>query len=150
MTGANFSSWYNQSEGSLYADMARFGTSAAFPALVANDGTDGNAIRVFVWGGSNTPGSQVVVGGVEQQSAATAAVGAGVFAKSILGYKANDFGFSSNGSAASLDTSGVLPLVTQLLIGQRVAGPTYLNGYVRKLSFYPKRLTNAQLQAITG
>jgi hypothetical protein len=70
--------------------------------------------------------------------------------KAVLAYKLNDAGFAVNGIAAASDTSALVPVVTSLAIGGVYsAGNTPANGHLRKIAFYPSRLTNAQLQALT-
>jgi hypothetical protein len=69
--------------------------------------------------------------------------------KLVGAYAVNDFASVLNGGAASIDTSGTLPLVTQATIGARGDGATRLVGTIRKIAYYPIRCTNAQLQGLT-
>jgi hypothetical protein len=46
------------------------------------------------------------------------------------------------------DTLGILPVVDKLRIGAQSAQAP-LNGTIKKLAYYPKRLTNAELQGLT-
>jgi hypothetical protein len=66
----------------------------------------------------------------------------------ILAVKTNDWGFAQNGSSQAYTTGyGVVPTgVTRLTIGN---GDTALNGTISQLSYYPRRLTNTQLQNLT-
>jgi hypothetical protein len=48
------------------------------------------------------------------------------------------------------DTDCILPVVNQFAIGGRLdSSIRYLNGTIKKLAYYPKRLTNAELQGLT-
>jgi hypothetical protein len=84
----------------------------------------------------------------ESTSSNTAPVGA--FGTGAIAYKLNDFGFSWNGADALTDTSTTLPVVQQLYIGNNggLAG-NFLNGHIARLTYYPKRLPNATLQALS-
>jgi hypothetical protein len=72
------------------------------------------------------------------------------FNKYAGSYITDDILFVFNGAAAGTDTSAIVPVVNQLMLG-RVGGasPTTLNGYIKRLTYYPQALTAANLQAIT-
>jgi hypothetical protein len=73
--------------------------------------------------------------------------------KGALAYKANDFATSYNGGAVATDTSGSVPTnVDRMRLGHDylAASTGELDGTISKIIYYPKRLTNAQLQALTG
>jgi len=64
-------------------------------------------------------------------------------------FKLNDFAVSANGLSVQTDTVSQVPTVNNLQIASsRFAG--VLNGHVRRLAYYPRRLTNAELQALTA
>ena len=65
-------------------------------------------------------------------------------------YQLNNFAACVNGGSVSTDTSGIVPTVNQLRIGDRVAGGTQnLNGTIKRLTYWPTRLSNTTLQSIT-
>ena len=70
-------------------------------------------------------------------------------AKFGFAYRVNDFVAAANGSTPVADTSGAVPTVSQFNIGSLPAG-NQINGRIRRIVFYPTRLTNAQLQALTA
>jgi hypothetical protein len=141
----NFASWYNQTEGTFVVD---FDCSATSSALSADDGTNSNFIRI---GRSSTTGRlRVFTGGVEQADVLPAnALGWAGPVKLAAAYKVNDFAASASGGTVATDTSGTIPTVTQLRLGVSGAGDT-INGHIRSIRYYPTRLTNAQLQALTA
>lgn len=141
----NFDPWYNQTEGTFVVD---FDCSATSSALSADDGTNSNFIRI---GRSSTTGRlRVFTGGVEQADVLPAnALGWAGPVKLAAAYKVNDFAASASGGTVATDTSGTVPTVTQLRLGVSGAGDT-INGHLRSLRYYPTRLTNAQLQALTA
>jgi hypothetical protein len=61
----------------------------------------------------------------------------------------NDTGFIVNGSLLGSDTTNlVVPDIDQIRIG-RVGSLEYTNGHIKSIKYYPRRLTNAQLQELT-
>jgi len=42
-----------------------------------------------------------------------------------------------------------MPSVTQMQLGTQTGGLNTLNGHIRKLAYYPKRLSNTLLQQLT-
>ena len=150
MTGTNFSSWYNASEGSFVAEASSFSppsASSLYWVLSANDGATSNTINVVAF--NNLWIGSVAVGGVSQADLAqTGVYTAGATAKIALGYKANSFAASVNGLTPLTDNSGSVPSVNRLDLGN-LSGIFYLDGHIRKLNYYPQRLTNAELQAFS-
>ncbi len=67
-----------------------------------------------------------------------------------VAYKVNDAVACVNGGAIAQDSAVALSTgITTLAIGNRVAG-AYLNGHICRVVYFPRRLTNTELQAITG
>lgn len=74
-----------------------------------------------------------------------------VFGKSAASYAFNDISLVLNSGAVGTDTSAVIPMVTQMFIGGAGAATAgQINGHIKKLAFYPKRLTNEELQGLTS
>jgi hypothetical protein len=68
-------------------------------------------------------------------------------------YKVNDFAASRNGGAVVTDTAGAVPVgVVQLNIGADPSGAAVnvSNTHIRTITYYPSRLTDAQLQALSA
>lgn len=144
MIGTSFSDWYRQDEGTFVVS-ATSPRAASEALIAANDNTNNNAINVYA-----TPvnvQTQVKSANVEQALFAFTPTGQTLVA---LAYKANDFAASVNGSAVQTDVSATVPAVTQLRIGGLGAGGVALNGHIRRIAYYPKRLTNEQLQALSA
>ena len=151
MTGANFTSFYRQDEGVVYAEGSTNSTSLT-PIIISIDaGSTANRIQIGRTNSANLAmRTFVTASGVEQTSAiGTQTTVLGEMAKLAFAYKVNDFIGAVNGVNTAADTLGVLPVVTQMQIGSQ-SGFSFLNGTIRKLSYYPARLSNTQLQALTG
>ena len=152
MTGTNFSSWFNNGEGTVYWDRRRTNTSANPEISIYN-----STVATAFYNGSiaymNTPSSGTIKGdsvanGVSQASVTTGTglTGTGSV-KTAYAYKANDFAGSSNGQSAGTDTSGILQtgVDTLAFFTSGLGGFQHLG----KFAYYPIRVTNAQLQSLT-
>ena len=151
MQGANFSNWYNASEGTLFANFDINGQNAAANKVINFDAGSGYADSIDLYAPGTTPRFDVYVGGVTQ-AALTPAPGTAIlnsFVSIAAGYKANDFGVSRNGGLVSTDTSGSLPSVTRVVIGSQ-SNNQYLNGHIKRIAYFPRRLSNSELQSITA
>lgn len=142
------SPWYNATAGTIYAEaVCVVPTSVSFVAQF-NDLTTSNFIDGARY--QTTLRTLVNTGGVNQ-STLIPGTAAGAVNKTALAYAANDIAMSANGAAALTDTSATIPTVTRLWLGDDGSGsPRYLNGYLRRITYYPVRLTNAQLQNLTA
>lgn len=145
MTGTNFSSWYNQSEGAFVVNGSRFSTADFSAIASANDGTITNEIYVGPAGSTASAYIRSTAGaGGDMTGAAWANNTVGIAA---LAYQLNNAALSFNGAAAIPDTTVGIPTVNQLSIGLRTAN--YLNGHIRRIAYYNTRLPNAHLQTLT-
>lgn len=150
MTGTNFSSWYNATQGSFISVFDTVDADAV-PGNVweVGDGTFNERMNAFV---SSTPTINFVVtdGGIQVANFSTGAYTTGNVAKSGIAYAANDFAGCLNGGTVGTDTSGALPTVDAFYIGRQGAGGASLNGHIQSIAFYPRRLSNERLQALTS
>jgi hypothetical protein len=139
------SPWFNATEGTLFAEFnASTGVSYCAPTSLY---TDANNEITIVGGtaGAGAAGFVVVAGGSVQANPGTRAL-----SRKIAGaYKLNDFAVSTNGAAAATDTSGTVPSISTLGLGSSYSS-SYLNGHLRRVAYYPRRLANAELQALTA
>jgi hypothetical protein len=148
MTGANFTSWFNNGEGTIYVESISPNSFSRIQASI-NDGTNNNKIEPALSSG-NFYLLGVNVAGAAVGSATTANTAtANTASKTAGAYRVNDFAVSLNAGTVATDTSGTLPIVDRMFIGQRTAGSVSINGTIKKIAYYPKRLANAELQALT-
>jgi hypothetical protein len=118
--------------------------AAGFVSL--NDGTGNN--RVDLRSGA---ASFVSVGGVTQAEVTLAETVAGQLTRSAFAYAINNFAASRNGGAVATDVSGTVPAVTQMQLGGIDGGTAnQLSGHLTRIRYIGRRLTNAQLQALTA
>lgn len=145
MTGTNFSSWFNASEGTFVAEASYSANSAN--CVYINDGTTSN--RILMYFGSSAQGL-VTTSGVAQASldGGTPVVG-GTLNTVCLSYKLDSFRLALQGGSTVADTSGTIPTVSQLNIGAGPGGQLPLNGVITGFNYYPLQLTSNEVQAFS-
>lgn len=161
MLGVNFSSWYRRDEGTLFAEASTAAditapsssASGRIDTVGLSDGSVSNTILIGpnCVGGSNILTLYSASNGTAQCQISSNLMGIKTY-KLAAAMALNSFALSVSGSAPILDLSGIVPdKVDRLLIGNRLfASPTQQqNGCIRRIAFYPKRLTDTQLQALT-
>jgi hypothetical protein len=145
ITGANFSSWYNQTAGTVFAEY-RTPASGTRGVVGFNNNTANERIALYTSG--TDPKLTVVDGGVTQADINGGTVTASVMAKSAGAFAVNDFALAHAGGTAVADTSGTMPTPDRVLIGADQAG-NYQNGRIRRLTYWPTRLPDSTLEEIT-
>ena len=150
ITGTNFSSWYNTSEGTLFASARSFAVSGTLTGVAAlNLPSDFGPNRVdlrFDQGGASYVGFNSPPGLVLSRTSGYTLVNP----KYAVGYKTNIQKFVANGSLASATASFTpSPTITHLQIGTFDNFSYHLDGCIAQLTYYPMLLSDAQLQNIT-
>ena len=148
MTGTNFSSWYNASEGAFISWFDTLSPTAQRYIYSANaGGAIGNSFFQTIL--SNTTDSYIFSGGVQQARLLTGTINADVPAKLGLRYANANFAVAANGGGLQTQLSGSLPVgIDRLHIGRSAGNAAFLNGHITKLFWYTS-LTNAELVALT-
>jgi len=154
MTGTNFSSWYNQSEGTFVASYInpivgpnRF--PAVYAARIQANNSSQNTNEVFL--ATSSSQSLIRISNVDQASNSfTGAYTPGTIRTVATTYKVNDFAVASNGVlSGGTDVSGNVPTTLNMLnIGFNTSSDV-LNSHIRSISYYPVRWANAQLPSLT-
>jgi hypothetical protein len=150
ITGSAFSSWYRQDEGTVFSNYEGGPGVAPRRTLSINDATANNTIQLITSNASGIAGnySEIVTLGTSQGTLGTGSSYAPGRETSALAYAVGNVGFAKNGGAASVDLTVSIPAVTRLEIGSNLNGG-FLNGTIRRLTYWPKRLSNSQLRALT-
>lgn len=147
MTGTNFSSWYNAGEGAMYAEAIapNSGTSVGIVELNNSAAAASNYVTVYRQGATWRYRTNAV------NLNLSPALTEGSFNKVSFGYSATSYPISVNGTTAQTNTTtGLASGVNQMLIGFTSVTASPLNGTIKKIAYYPLRVTNAQLQALTS
>lgn len=152
ITGAAFSSWYRQDEGSLYVNGAGVsnisGATRRYAEMTSL--TAGSSERILLGYSLVTNNRLLVVD--NNVSVADVSVTGSSSAQVAAAFKVNSFQLASNGTLGTEDTNGSLPAVDTLYLGSADGSSpaTFLNGTISRLTYFPQRLPNAKLQAITA
>jgi hypothetical protein len=152
MVGDNFANWYRQDEGTLFAEYTPSAVGPATTAqfiLAASDGTTSNTLLLFKRANADVSTRyNVNTGGVNQVFSNLGTFTAATN-KATIAYKLDDFAGVLNAGSVVADTNGTVPTLTQTYLGSDVGAGTQLNGHLRRVSFFPRRLAGSELQAIT-
>jgi len=146
MTGTNFSSWFNNGEGTLYAEASTSAANTAKRFAQIDSGAESNRIQIAAEASGTTKNFAVVTNSSTQ---AYTPVSASYPVKVGAGYKVNDFGASFNGGAIQTDTSGTVPVLSVMRFGAASDASENMNGCLRKVSYYPAKATSAQIVGLT-
>jgi hypothetical protein len=147
MTGSNFSSWFRNEQGTFYTeayDKNKDASSATMLSVV-------DVINYNEWG--------IRYEGVNGYSNYYAYTNGGytinltgTSAKNKMSVSYNTSGISFYGDGTSIATSSINPVVRMdyMVIGKDWPGTGYnLNGHIKKIAYYPVRLSNAELTGLT-
>ena len=153
ITGTNFSSWYNQSKGTLYAE-AQIGRQNALAgaAICGIETGVQNAEALYLhYRGTGLTAAQIFDNSVLQmdQSPYGTAVAANTTTKHAFAVKLNDSVSAGGGTALTTDTVCTMPTPDRMLVGFSTVSSNYLSGVIRRLTYWPDRLANPTLQNIT-
>lgn len=148
MTGTNFSSWFNNGEGTVYADYDVIGSSGNNQRIYSITDSAGDGYYGVKLG--STIYNQAYQFGAAQASLTATNTSLNTSIKNIFGVKTNDFAACTNAASPLTDTTGLVAAPTTMYIGTRSYLDNQLGGHIRKLAYYPVRCTNAQLQALTA
>jgi hypothetical protein len=151
MTGTNFSSWYRQDEGSISVEFQQYQISTSTSQRVLQIGSPSQSDGYLLFRASNRFSAGAYFAGAYQASTSITEAGTEFKNNKVsYSYKVNSFTGAGNGKVYPEDTSGLLPTPVALYIGTNSATTNSLNGHIRRISYYPKRLSDAQLQALTA
>jgi hypothetical protein len=161
MTGTNFSSWYNATEGTMFclsdgADSKLESSFNSYFQWAVSDGTENermnllniydtetstNKIQLFVFDNNV---NQVTFNSFSGSWSTTQQYA------TANAYKVNDFALSTDGQSVVTDTSGTMPTPDRLYLGSSFLGNAlFLNGHIAKFYYWPTRQPNAKLVSLT-
>lgn len=144
LSGSDFTDFWNPSEGTYFVDSdIPLGAVGSRRIIEINDNTSNN--RIFIY--HNTLAEEIqgrlTVGGVVQSEVGRPAT-PGAAMRMAYSLKKDAFNFAANGMSGIADTSGAMPVgINRMIIYAE------LNGYIRRLIYWPKALTATKLQEIT-
>ena len=150
ITGTNFSSWYRQDEGTVYAEYRL--PAAGIGIVSIDDGTANNIIPIFTGAAvlQAASANAVVAGASSGRLDSGGSFVANSLNRAAYAIKVADRALSANGATATASaTPSAMPVVTQLQIQGQSAFAAFKGGTIKRLTYWPVRLGNNVLQVIT-
>lgn len=157
---SDFATWFTGSsstEGTIIAEGVAASyhdtSQSASPRLVAlNDGTTANDSRIIKTASGSVSQGQIFASNVSQATLVGDSWSPDETKIVALAYKQNSFSLCCDGGSVVTDSSGSVPSgITGLRLGHaftNTVGPW--NGWIKKVRFIPRKLTDAELQAVTS
>lgn len=138
---------FNAAEGTLFLEAGCHHTPGGSEfALQINDGSNNNYIGFSDLG---SPDAYFRAAAGSAQTLGSTGSMANAMRKVALVYKASDFAVANSGVLGATSSSFTLPSgLTTLSIGKH-ASAAQIGGWIRWIRYWPRRLTNAELAAIT-
>lgn len=143
MTGTNFSSWYRQDAGTVYTEyMPRLVSGGVAVSL------DASASRRFIiYDAISSLVQNYYIGASGPISLGTAIEGSSVKVAASFDVAASSG--CMNGSSIAVGAQGI-QAASRMCIGSENLTSNTVNSTIRKVAYYPLRLTDSQLQALTA
>lgn len=145
LSGAALAEFIRGDDVARYASVLSIGNSAAERIVIGRGAASASAAYFDILTGGGTSF-------FSQTPAYTTTSSQG--ARIAIAYEANNFAGTTDGQAPATDITGAVPSISGIRIGNAIptsSGETeVLNGHVRKLHLFNRRLTNAELQALTA
>lgn len=151
-------SWMTQNTGTFYVEFVPyFVTPSGYNASVfmVTDAGITNRMNAFMAAGTPVMASRITTAGVNAHPGNTAnSATANATNKYCLAYAVNDAASVLNGGTVATSTPASYATVATynsgLFIGTGTGGTSPIRGVIRRLAYFPARLSNAQLQTLTG
>jgi len=146
------SPWFNSVNGTLYVQgILVGGTNFPYQAALVGSNANNDSIGVNWTAASGQMRFTVRSGGVAQADVAAGSNKSAGSSYKVAGrYAANDFQAAIDGSLGTPDTSGSVPTITALSLGGPVSFQPGASVWLQRVTYYPRPLANADLQAITA
>ncbi len=140
---------FNAAQGTLLVEFEFAGVSGNQSIVILDNGATSNRFRLR----QISTGTFWVVTTASSDVAAINFSGgaANTVYRTASAYAVDDYALSRNGGTVVTDTLGALPTgLTTLRLGCDNAGANQLNGWLRRVVYYPTRLPNSTLQALAA
>jgi hypothetical protein len=157
ITGSNFIEWYNQSEGTIMWNGRYNAEDINLQCYSIDPSTPGGDLnnRIALFGrsglvsGAFVPRIRSSGDNFDPASVGTPTI-KGTLIKTALSYSIGSVTFTEGITSQIVTSSPTsLPTVSLIKIGADYSGTQFTNGTISQLTYYPRRLTNAQLVTLT-
>jgi hypothetical protein len=153
ITGTNFSSWYNQSEGTVFVEAQAVDAGTSQQLMHTYGSSTTNNRGMYFLNNSNRPSAYWVNAGTNQallQSTTPIAGFEGQAFKYVAAYNTDDFVLGYDGDNLIFDTAGTPdPTIYRAAIGSFGTTSAFLNGHISRLAYFSTRKSDQDLIRIT-
>lgn len=159
ITGVNFTDFYNPAEGTIYAEALSLNIKPLGNNRLwgFSDGGLNNVISIFRNNTTPLGSVQIITAGSAQvlvpliDNDGSNLIDINEEGRYVASWKKDDFASSRNGRTPETDASVTIPAVNQFWIGTLNNDGILFswNGTITCIAYYPKRITNTELQALT-
>lgn len=150
ITGTNFSSWYRQDEGTVFLQGIMAPALSRFPSEWSlDDGTANDRIGSYNF--TNGYYSTIRKTGEVSTDPALLSITptSGTVYQKAVAIKSGDYRVAAQGQQAASLNPAFIPSVSVLRIGTNHSGGAVHNSTIRRLTYWPTRLSDTTLQKIT-
>lgn len=144
------SSWFNPTEGTFSVEGRAYVTGAVHSVFAATYGVGATDFHNLFWanGAATWNGN---TGGVQQYSLSKVSPSWAAARKMAMCYRANDYAWAYETDAVQNDTAGTLPTTPdRFYVGRHPNGSAWpLSGWIRRFTYYPRRVTDQRLQDLS-
>ena len=151
ITGTNLSSFYNQSEGTVFVEALNYPhpiTGRALVPFAYSDNSFNNRVNLASSTGNDQFNFDVTGGGSQQRAILGNFVSTGL--KASGGYKVTGSAGSLDGATAVTSSTPNIPSsIDRLDIGNAHNGQEPLNGHIKRFTYFNTRLSDDKLKSIT-
>lgn len=141
ITGANFSSWYNQSEGTVLFKATTLTTDSKTFFYLCDASSATNERIVHDTTSLSIRSSGTVI--------SNRSISASHPYNSAIAYKVNDFATSDRGSVQTVSSGAVPSSVDIAYFYHPIYSHVHASGHISRFAYYDKRLSNENLRALT-
>lgn len=151
MQGTSFSSWYKSDEGSFLAIAQSLPGNSSRRVFSVSDGTSSNNMQLIQSDSSGATSSifEIRVSGTTHSSLNPAIAHDQTVRSCSVRFGLNNFALSRNGLPVITDTSGTVPIVNRLYIGNDLS-TNQLNGWISRLCYFPKPFVGRVLRQMSS
>jgi hypothetical protein len=144
MTSTNFSSWYTATTGAAVVWAIPQTATGVRPLIQFDDTT---ALEIITLRANVVDPELYIVDTTAQAQIDVGTIVANTAYKLSGAWNTNLCAAAKDGGTVGTDNTATIPTPTQLRIGSD--GTNYASAWVQKILYYPQRLINAEVQAIS-
>ncbi|CAB4141119.1 hypothetical protein UFOVP412_15 [uncultured Caudovirales phage] len=149
ITGANFTGFWNATEGTIVADSSTQSSTGNSFAIQVSDNSYNN--RIVVGQDASTAVGQVIVAGSVTLTPTSNPARTSSMRKTAFSFIANRANLAAGGTLATADTTGAMVTgMTQINFGSDHAGFNSLNGRLKSVAYYLSALSDPTIQSLNA